>query len=84
VVVRDAERPQLLADRLVALFGLTPTEAAIAVELSAGLSTDEIAPRLQIAVGTVRWHLKRILAKTGSSRQAELVALLLRSVAAMP
>jgi DNA-binding CsgD family transcriptional regulator len=33
-----------------------------------------------IGLATVRSHLKRILAKTGTHRQAEAVALLARSV----
>jgi len=82
--LRDPERREVRAEHLASLFGLTPTEAAIAAELSAGRSPDEIAKLLQIAVGTVRWHVKRILAKTGTARQPELVALLLRSAAALP
>jgi len=52
------------------------------VDLDAG-KAPEIARRHHIGLGTVRWHLKSILAKTGTTRQAEAVALLARSVAAL-
>ncbi|MBS7538096.1 helix-turn-helix domain-containing protein [Ancylobacter lacus] len=84
VFLKDPERPSLHHDRLRELFGLTPTEAAIAAELGAGRSAEEIASRQGIGLGTVRWHLKNILAKTGTRRQAEAAALLARSVAALP
>lgn len=84
VFLRDPERPALHLDRLRELFGLTPTEAVIAADLGAGKSPEEIAGRQYIAIGTVRWHLKSIFAKTGTVRQAEAAALLSRSVATLP
>jgi DNA-binding CsgD family transcriptional regulator len=84
VFLRDPERPGLHLDRLRELFGLTATEAAIAADLGAGKPPEEIARRHHIGIGTVRWHLKSILAKTGTTRQAETVALLARSVAGLP
>lgn len=84
VFLRDPERPGLHLDRLRELFGLTPTEAVIAADLGAGKSPEQIASRQHIGIGTVRWHLKSILAKTGTARQAEAAALLSRSVAALP
>jgi DNA-binding CsgD family transcriptional regulator len=82
VFLRDPERT-LDAQHLRALFGMTATEAAIAAELAAGRALEEIAQRHGIGLGTVRWHLKRILLKTGTSRQGQAVALLARSVAAL-
>lgn len=84
VFLKDPERPALNLDRLRELFGFTPTEAVIAADLGAGRSPEDIAARQHIGIGTVRWHLKSILAKTGTVRQAEAVALLARSVAALP
>lgn len=84
VFLRDPESPALHGDRLRDLFGLTPTEAAIAADLGAGRAPEEIARRRRIGIGTVRWHLKSILAKTGTTRQAEAAALLARSIAALP
>jgi DNA-binding CsgD family transcriptional regulator len=65
------------------LFGLTRTEATIAAALATGKSPDEIAVAFGIGIGTARSHLKKILAKTGTRRQAQLVALILRSVAGL-
>lgn len=63
------------------MFALTPTEAAVATALCDGLAPADLAARLGVQVNTVQAHIKRTLAKTGCRRQAELVALLLRSAA---
>jgi DNA-binding CsgD family transcriptional regulator len=81
VFVRDPERPTAISSLLQGLFGLTAAEASIAAMLSEGGSIDEIAARQRITRNTARVHFKSIFAKTGTSRQAQLVALILRSVA---
>jgi DNA-binding CsgD family transcriptional regulator len=58
------------------VFGLTSTEAQVASKLASGKAPDAIAEELNVSIGTARNHLKRILAKTETSRQAELVALI--------
>lgn len=78
VFIRDPEAPLAVA-RLRELFGLTRTEAAVAAALGRGKSAEHIATEMGIGIGTARTHLKRILAKTGTHRQAQLVALLARS-----
>ena len=60
-------------------FGLTPAEAVLARELLNGDGIDAAAGRIGISVPTARTHLRRVLAKTGASRQAELVRLVLHS-----
>jgi DNA-binding CsgD family transcriptional regulator/PAS domain-containing protein len=82
VFLRDPERT-LRSDHLRELFGMTTTEAAIAADLAVGRGLEAIAACHQIGVGTVRWHLKRILLKTGTNRQSQAVALLARSVATL-
>lgn len=72
-----AELPQLPESGLCHLYGLTPAEARVAARIAQGASVDEIAAALSVAVSTVRTHLHRVLEKTGTSRQAELVRLLL-------
>lgn len=79
VFIRDPEAP-IAVTRLRELFGLTRTEAAVAAALGRGASLENIAANMGIGLATVRSHLKRILAKTGTHRQAEAVALLARSV----
>nr|WP_246343383.1 helix-turn-helix transcriptional regulator [Sphingobium jiangsuense] len=79
VFIRDPEAP-IAAARLRELFGLTRTEGAVAAALGRGAPLENIAASMGIGLATVRSHLKRILAKTGTHRQAEAVALLARSV----
>ena len=55
---------------------LTKREAQIAALLAEGLSLPTIAERLRLGLGTLRNHVKSIFRKTGTRRQAELVALL--------
>ncbi|MFP4896536.1 helix-turn-helix transcriptional regulator [Paraburkholderia sp. EG304] len=47
--------------------------------LANGYCVEEAATKLAIALGTARGYLKQILGKTCTHRQAELVALILRS-----
>lgn len=63
------------------LFHLTQRESQIAALLATGLSLNEAASQLDIGIGTARGYLKRVLAKTGTHRQGELVSLLLRGSA---
>jgi DNA-binding CsgD family transcriptional regulator len=79
VFIRDPEAPADL-EKLRVLFDLTRTEAAVAAALAQGRSLEGIASGLGIGLATVRSHLKRILAKTGTHRQAEVVALLARCI----
>jgi len=71
------------AELIRQLFGLTPTETAVAMLLADGMSTEEAAQALGIRLNTVRVHLRAIFAKTGVDRQASLVRLLLNSVATL-
>ncbi|MFT4114849.1 helix-turn-helix transcriptional regulator, partial [Silvibacterium sp.] len=71
-----AVRPLSKAEALRSLYGLTPAEARIADLLGAGLEIREICHRSGITLETTRFHVKRILAKTGARRQAELVRMI--------
>lgn len=62
------------------LYNLTPREAELCDLLCQGHSPESAAAVLKITLGTTRVHLKHIMLKTGTSRQGELVALLLRAV----
>ncbi|MEO5346041.1 MAG: helix-turn-helix transcriptional regulator [Magnetococcus sp. YQC-9] len=59
------------------LFGLTAAEAYLARELALGHDLEEVAEVKRCTRHTVRNQLKAVFAKTGTSRQAELVRLLL-------
>lgn len=81
-VVDLDQRPSLSDASLGALFGLTPAEAAVARLLLRGVEAREIAAQLSIGYATARTHLARIMEKTATHRQAELVGLLSRLAAA--
>jgi len=59
--------------------GLTPAEAAIAVEVLQADGLQAAAGRLGISLATARTHIAHVFDKTGTHRQAELVRLLLQS-----
>lgn len=67
------------AEAIRRLYGLTPSEARVASDLADGHSLTAIADRIGVRVSTVRTHLKSILAKTSTHRQAELVRMLVSS-----
>lgn len=84
VFVRDpASSPQTSRDMLHRLFRLTPMETEIALLLVDGLTLDEAAAATGITKNTARAHLRGIFAKTGATRQAVLVKMLLNSVVSM-
>lgn len=63
---------------LAELFGLTPAEGRLAAMLVNGKSVIECAEELGVRVSTVREQLSNLFAKTRTSRQPELVAMLSR------
>ena len=64
------------AEVLQVLFDLTPAEARVARAVAQGKTVEAIALSNGVSRETVRTQLASVLAKTGMSRQAELVALL--------
>lgn len=56
-------------------FGLTPSELRVLLGIVELGGAPETAEALGIAEGTVKVHLKRLFAKTGAARQADLVKL---------
>lgn len=82
--IRDPERKwQLSLEMVRQLFGLTGSEAALALLLANGFTLDEAAVELGIRKNTIRAHLRSIFAKTGVRRQTTLIHLLLSSVASI-
>ena len=80
-VSNRAKRPTLPREVITQLFGLSPAEADLAIKLAEGASLAEAATLLEISEHTARTYSKRIYSKTGTSRQAELVQVILASVA---
>ncbi|MFL5047022.1 MAG: helix-turn-helix transcriptional regulator [Xanthobacteraceae bacterium] len=59
-------------------FGLTPAETRVAIGFARGRDLHEIANDQGLSIETVRKCFKAVLAKTNTSRQAELAILLAR------
>lgn len=70
----ECNTPPLDSKLLAALFGLTPAEQRVAVLLAQGDDAAEIAAVLQVQANTVRSHIKQLLTKSNTRRQAEFVA----------
>jgi DNA-binding CsgD family transcriptional regulator len=77
--LQESTSHQILGD----LFDLTPAEANLATLLARGLSLAQVSSAQGTSQHTARAQLKSIFAKTGVSRQAELVRLVLKSVASL-
>ncbi|MBV0914124.1 response regulator [Anianabacter salinae] len=76
-------RPEVSNAVLSDLFGLTPTEAEVARALTGGRRADEIAQDMAISATTVAFHLRNLFDKTGTHRQADLIALILTGLASI-
>jgi DNA-binding CsgD family transcriptional regulator/PAS domain-containing protein len=74
LLIHDPDRAVAMpAERLARVYGLTPAEAKLAAALAGGSSLGAYADNARITIGTARWYLKQVLAKTGAHRQSELV-----------
>jgi DNA-binding CsgD family transcriptional regulator/PAS domain-containing protein len=75
VLISNPDEPQAPdAAVLRAVFGLTGAECRVVIAMCSGLSLEEAATLLEITKETARSYLKHAFAKTGTSRQSELVA----------
>lgn len=66
-----------LISSLQSVYELTPSEAEVTVLLAQGLSVEQIASNKSSSPNTVRTQLKSVFGKTQTSRQAELVSMVL-------
>jgi DNA-binding CsgD family transcriptional regulator len=83
VLIGDPDARLATPEQVVArLYGLTSSEARLAVAVASGDSLDGSAAAREISVSTVRQQMKQVFAKTGVRRQADLVRLLLTGPAA--
>lgn len=76
-VIAPERQPMPRPEQLRQQFGLTAAEAAVALQIISGDGVPAVAGRLGITQGTVKIHLAHVFAKTGTSRQAQLVRLVL-------
>jgi DNA-binding CsgD family transcriptional regulator len=77
LIVDPDARPPASPGPLRELFGLSSAEIEVAAALLAGRTVEQIAAGRGVSERTVRAQLESIFRKTGTSRQAGLVALLL-------
>ncbi|MBK8307338.1 MAG: helix-turn-helix transcriptional regulator [Gammaproteobacteria bacterium] len=78
VTLFDPARPRLDPPAILRqLYRLSASEVQVCWRLANGETLEEIATSLNIGKETVRSQLKRIFVKTGTSRQSELVRLVL-------
>lgn len=77
-------RPRPSEASLMELYGLTQAEARTVADLATGLSVDEAAEFQHISRNTVHHYLKAAFRKTGTTRQAEMIAVVLSSATVDP
>lgn len=73
--------PPGATDFAMQAFGLSQSEAKLTVLLADGYTLEDSAKRQGVTLITARTYCKRAMAKTGTSRQSELVRLMLSSLA---
>lgn len=74
----------LSASSLKNFYKLTQAESRLALMLASGHALADISQQLNVSQNTVRNQLKSVFAKTGTGRQAELVALILATPTQLP
>ena len=76
LILMPAKTPQAPSVELIqSLFDLTAAEARVARSLTMGQTVDEIASEKGVSSHTVRTQVRGVLEKTGSRRQADVIAL---------
>lgn len=75
MLIDPADRMLTSGDVLSATLSLSARETNLALLLGQGMSVNEAADQLGLKLSSTRQLAKRILAKSGCSRQSELVAL---------
>jgi DNA-binding CsgD family transcriptional regulator len=77
LVIHDpARRMEIPVEWIMDAYGLTLAEARVALSTASGATIPETAHRLNVSPNTVKTHLRKVFAKTGVGRQAELARLI--------
>lgn len=82
--VAEAARPAIDMASEAALASLTARERDVVIQVAAGLSNEQIASQMFISPHTVKTHLNRAMAKSGSKDRAQLVILAFKAGIANP
>lgn len=75
---------ELPARAVAELYGLSPAETTVAIEVARGGGLAAVAARLGLSRNTVKTHLSHVFEKTGTNRQMELARLFLKGPAMLP
>jgi DNA-binding CsgD family transcriptional regulator/PAS domain-containing protein len=75
-IIDPANRGGIPLAWIMDAYGLTPAEARVALCAASGATIPETARRLNVSVNTVKTHLAKVFAKTGTSRKTELARLM--------
>jgi DNA-binding CsgD family transcriptional regulator len=76
IIVDPANRAGIPTGWLMDAYGLTQAEARVALAASVGITIPNMASHLALSPNTIKTHLRKVFAKTGTSRQTELVRLM--------
>jgi len=74
-IIDPAARGRVSPRLMMEAYGLTYAEARVAQASSSGKTVDETAVALGLSANTIKTHLRRVFAKTATTRQAELARL---------
>lgn len=84
IIIADPDAGRLGDPEVLhALYAFTHSEAELVRLLAQGYTLEEAAERRGVSMNTARSHLKHAFAKTGTSRQGELVRLMITGVGSM-
>src|SRR5262245_9999846 len=75
-IVDPANRSGVPLAWIMDAYGLTPAEARVALCAASGATIPETAQHLSVSPNTVKTHLRKVFAKTGTNRQGELSRLI--------
>lgn len=75
-IVDPANRAGVPVAWIMDAYGLTQAEARVALAASSASTIPEVAAQLGLSPNTVKTHLRRVFAKTGTGRQVELARLI--------
>jgi len=75
-IIDPVNRASIPLTRIMDAYGLTQAEARVALAASSGKTMFETAKLLGLSPNTIKTHLRRVFAKTGTGRQAELARLM--------
>ena len=80
IFIQDASQQPLFPGASFAkLYGLTPAELRVSLEIAQGQSLQDLTEFLGVSANTIKTHLKHIFAKTGVTRQGDLARLVMMS-----